>query len=479
VDQFQADGIYVLPESVSDLPPLAGILTTGAGNPLSHVQLLARNLGIPNVAVDEALLPDLQRADGRKVVLAVSPAGLVEIAEDGAAWDTVFGPAGAAQSSVMFAPDLTKLDLKSRDFVSLAKLRAADSGRIVGPKAAKLGELKFEFPQRVAPGVAIPFGVYRETVLDRPYRDSGKTVYEWMVASFRQLEKMPAGDPATAAAAEALRAEIYATILGTDPGPKFRERLRAAMAREFGADFKGGVFVRSDTNVEDLPGFTGAGLNLTVFNVVGFDKLMKALSEVWASPYTPRAWAWRQSHMSGPEHVYPAVLLLKTVPSDISGVMITQDVDSGDRSVLSVAVNEGVGGAVDGQAAESVRIARAGGELRLMASATAPRRLVPLAAGGIARLPTSGAEVLLQPDEAKQLIAFADEIEQRFPQTGEDGKPVAADVEFAFVGGQMWLLQIRPFNESRKARGQAHLIAMDEALQGNRGKRVSLREARP
>ena len=251
------------------------------------------------------------------------------------------------------------------------------------------------------------------------------------------------------------------------------------MAREFGADFKGGVFVRSDTNVEDLPGFTGAGLNLTVFNVVGFDKLMKALSEVWASPYTPRAWAWRQSHMSGPEHVYPAVLLLKTVPADISGVMITQDVDSGDRGVLSVAVNEGVGGAVEGQAAESVRVERASGRVRLMASATAPRRMVPLATGGIAHLPTSGAEVLLQPDEAKQLMAFADEIEQRFPQHGEDGKPVAADVEFGFVKGQMWLLQIRPFNESRKARGQAHLIEMDKALEGNRGKMVSMREVLP
>ena len=48
------------------------------------------------------------------------------------------------------------------------------------------------------------------------------------------------------------------------------------MAKEFGADFRGGVFIRSDTNVEDLPGFTGAGLNLTLFNIVGFDNVVKA-----------------------------------------------------------------------------------------------------------------------------------------------------------------------------------------------------------
>jgi phosphoenolpyruvate synthase/pyruvate phosphate dikinase len=248
------------------------------------------------------------------------------------------------------------------------------------------------------------------------------------------------------------------------------------MAREFGAGFSGGVFVRSDTNVEDLPGFTGAGLNLTLFNIVGFDNLIKAISEVWASPYTARAWAWRQSHMKGPEHVYPAVLLLQTVPSDTSGVMITQDVDSGDAGVLSVAVNEGVGGAVEGQAAESVRIDRGTGDVRLMATATAPRKMVPQATGGIAKVPVSGADTLLDAGEIAQLIAFADEIPRQFPQLGEDGKPVAADVEFAFVGGRLWLLQIRPFNESREARGAGYLIQMDKALRANLNRTVRMTE---
>lgn len=480
VESFRADGIYLLPETVSDLPPLAGILTAGAGNPLSHVQLLARNLGIPNVAVDSALLPALRKSDGQRIVLAVSPAGLVEINDDSgthtAKWDAVFGSQPQQDQNIMFAPDLSKLDLKQRDFISLDRLRAADSGRTVGPKAAKLGELKSHFPDRVVAGVGIPFGLYRDAVLDKPYKGSGQTVYQWMVASFRALDKLPAGSAEAARAGEALRAEIYDIVRKTDPGPQFRDRLRAAMAQEFGADFKGGVFIRSDTNVEDLPGFTGAGLNLTLFNIVGFEAIVKGISQVWASPFTARAWAWRQSHMSGPEHVYPAVLLLRTVPSDVSGVMITQDVDTGDAGVLSVSVNEGVGGAVDGQAAESVRIHRASGDVRLMATATAARRLVPLATGGVARRPVSGSDTLLGPNEVKQLIAFAAEIPKQFPQFGEDGKPVAADVEFAFVGGQMGLLQIRPFNESRQARGASHLAGMDKALAGNLGKRISLKE---
>ena len=50
-------------------------------------------------------------------------------------------------------------------------------------------------------------------------------------------------------------------------------------------------------------------------------------------------------------------------------------------------------------------------------------------------------------------------------------------VEFAFVGGKLWLLQIRPFNESRAARGASVLIEMDRALAGKRSQPVDLREA--
>ena len=43
--------------------------------------------------------------------------------------------------------------------------------------------------------------------------------------------------------------------------------------------------------------------------------------------------------------------------------------------------------------------------------------------------------------------------------------------------GKLWLLQIRPFNESRAARGASHLIQMDKALQANLTKTVNMREA--
>jgi hypothetical protein len=467
VEDFHPDGIYVLPETVADLPPVGGILTRGAGNPLSHVQLLARNLGIPNVAVDETLIPALREKDGQRIVLAVSPAGGIEIAEDGRRWDAVFGDdARVGKANVLIEPDLQKLDLSRVDVVSLDRLRATDSGRIVGPKAAKLGELRQRFPEAVVRGVAIPFGLFRRTVLDRPHRGSGRTVGEWMAGQFHTLASLAADSPAQRTFAETFRAELYDVIRHTEPGPEFRQKLQAALAQEFGPDFKGGLFVRSDTNVEDLPGFTGAGLNRTLPNIVGFDHLMQAIAEVWASPYTARAFAWRQNHLRGLEHVYPAVLLMPTVPAEKSGVMVTQDLDTGDRSVLAVAVNEGIGGAVDGQAAESLRIDTRTGAVRVLATATAPWRMLPRPEGGMEKRPVTGSETLLQPEEIRQLIAFAAEIPRRFPPIVDgDGRPAAADVEFAFVGGKLWLLQIRPFNESRRSRTNAYLLQMD-ALSG-------------
>jgi hypothetical protein len=473
VSGFASNGIYLLPETVSDLPPVAGILTQGEGNPLSHVQLLARNLGIPNVAVDDSLLPKLTPHNGERVVFAVSPAGTVWLAADKGQYDAIFGQEQSAGNAII-RPDLKKLDLTQRDFVPLSSLRASDSGRIVGPKAAKLGELKHHFPEAVVEGLAIPFGAFRQ-LLDQPMAGENQSVFDWMVSEYAAIRRLPPDSDTRNQATERFRQRLQNWILTADPGKAFRTRLAAAMERTFGKDGSYGVFVRSDTNVEDLPGFTGAGLNLTVPNEVGFQNVMAAISRVWASPFSARAFAWRQSHMEQPQHVYPAILLLHSVPSDKSGVLVTQDIDTGDRNWLSVAVNEGVGGAVDGQAAESLRINTQTGEVRMLAQATAPYRREPAPEGGIAKLPVSGSETVLQPAEIAQLIKLSKELPKRFPAIVDDrGRPVPADIEFGFVNGQLRLFQLRPFLESKRAQGSAFLSQMDQNLKDARDIKVSL-----
>ena len=176
--RFSRNGIYVLPATLEDLPPVAEIITADKGNMLSHVQLLARNLGIPNVAVDRELLPRISALEGRRVVLAVSPGGIVRIAADGTDWDEVFARE-SKETGLLIRPDLEKLDLSNRRLVPLTEVRAADSDRICGPKAANLGELKHHFPEAVTEGVVIPFASFK-SVLDQLLEPGGPTIFQWM-----------------------------------------------------------------------------------------------------------------------------------------------------------------------------------------------------------------------------------------------------------------------------------------------------------
>ena len=151
--------------------------------------------------------------------------------------------------------------------------------------------------------------------------------------------------------------------------------------------------------------------------------------------------------------------------SDKSGVLVTEDIDTGRRDVISVAVNEGLGGAVDGQAAESLRIALDGSYVRVLATATAPWRRVPDPAGGLQLLPTSGSDTVLRPGEIRQLIEFARGLPEKFPPlTDDEGRPAPADVEFGFLDGDLRLFQVRPFLESRKARAIGYLQQMETSL---------------
>jgi hypothetical protein len=471
--KFERNGIYVLPATTEDLPPIAGIITAGKGNILSHVQLLARNLGIPNVAVEKKLLPQISSHAGQKVVLAVSPEGIVQLVEDGPQWDEIFADQKSSRP-VLIRPDLAKLDLYNHSFIPLQNIRAADSGRIAGPKAANLGELKYYFPQAVTDGLVIPFGVFR-ALLDQPIEPDGPSVFEWMQSQYALIRSLEANPGQQEAVTREFLTRVREWIAHADAGPDFRERLRGAMENVFGPDGTYGVFVRSDTNVEDLPGFTGAGLNLTVANVVGFENVLQAIQRVWASPFSERAYRWRQAYMDSPENVYASVLLLKSVPAEKSGVMVTVDVSSGKSGWLTIAVNEGVGGAVSGQTAEELRVHMASGRVRLMAQATEPRKRILLKTGGMTKIAAAGGETVLSDNDIELLMKFAESVPQRFPKLlGVDGQPVPADIEFGFYRNRLVLFQIRPFLDSIRAHQNLFLNRLDQALTKDHGRTVNL-----
>jgi hypothetical protein len=473
-ESLETDGIYLLPETTAELPRVSGILTEGEGSSLSHVQLLARNLGIPNVVVGKDLLSRVREKSGARVVMAVSPGGVVQLAEAGPQWDARLGREELADD-VVIRPDLVKLDITSTDFIPLGELRAIDSGRVSGPKGANLGELKFLFGAAVPDGFVIPFGAFR-ALLDRELEPGGPSVFEWMVAQYAAIEAASETPRRQAALVSEFLGRLRDWIRTVELPAAFLEGLRARLELSFGPDGTYGVFVRSDTNVEDLPGFTGAGLNLTVPNVSGFDNIVHALREVWASPFTERAFGWRQSNMEQPEYVFPAVVVQRATPSEKSGVMVTTDVGGGGMDFTTVAVNEGVGGAVEGQASESLLIELESGEVQFLAQATAPTRTALLAGGGVTQLPATGTDAVLLPGEIRQLIALAKSLPTRFPSIRtQEGQPAPADVEFAFLKGKLVLLQIRPFVESKRARSGGYLQQLDAGLRERGTRSVDLR----
>lgn len=455
--------IWLVPETLADLPPVAGIITAEEGNALSHVQLLARNLGIPNVVIKRDLIDQLTTRRGKTIVLAASPGGIVRIEDDGPQWAATLDQTGSTSSRTRINVNPEKLDLTQNSFIPTSKLGAADSGRIVGPKAAQVGELARHYPGQVSPGLAIPFGIFR-SVLDRP-REAGKpeTMFTWMKTQYAEMAQMNV--EARAARVKEFLTYVRGWIAQQELGDELRTALRQAMKAEFGEDRSYGVFVRSDTNVEDLPGFTGAGLNKTVPNVIGFDNVLKAIREVWASPFTERSFGWRQDLMDTPEHVYASVLLHKSVPNEKSGVLITADVDTGDPRFLTIVVNAGVGGGVEGQAAETLRVYLPTGEVRLLASVTTTQKRVLLRDGGSRMVAASASDVLLAPEEIAQLVKLAQELPGKYPPLkNAEGKPAPADIEFGFLDGKLWLFQIRPFLQNQATLRNRYLIGLDAAL---------------
>ncbi len=453
-------GIWLVPETTPELPPVAGILTLGEGNALSHVQLLARNLGIPNVVVSEGLVDSLRALHGERIMLAVSPGGRVWLERDGPQWDAFFDGTPESPRAAMLRVNLEKLDLSYRGFLPTRELRADDSGRRVGPKAAQVGELMHRFPGMVSPGLTIPFGVYR-SVLDRPrIEGQPESMFDWMAARYAEMAQVEEGTRAEML--PGFLADVRDWLAGQSLAPEVRAALRRSMQETFGDEGSYGVFVRSDTNVEDLPGFTGAGLNRTVPNVVGFDAVLDAVREVWASPFSERAFAWRQGLMDRPEHVYASVLLHQSVAAEKSGVMVTADLDTGDTRFLTIVTNYGVGGGVEGQAGETLRIYLPTGQTRLVSSATARRMRVLNRTGGSSIVPAPAPDHLLQPGELAQLVELAGALPDVYPgMVDATGAPAPADIEFGFEDGRLRLFQIRPFLRNTEALQNLFLARMD------------------
>ncbi len=172
--------------------------------------------------------------------------------------------------------------------------------------------------------------------------------------------------------------------------------------------------VRSSGVSEDLPGASFAGQYETVLNVRGAEAVLEAVQRCWASAFTERVTAYRESRglEDGPRM---AVLVQRMVPADAAGVAFTANPVTGDRTETLVSAVRGLGERlVSGQASPD--------EWTVGDDASAVCRHAP--------------ERAIDSAQARRVAALARRVEafSKVPQ----------DVEWAIAGGEVLLLQARP-----------------------------------
>ena len=469
VDQvsFSAQKIYLLQRAPVDMKPVAGIATVSEGNLVSHVQLLARNLGIPNAVISEQNLYDLLPHSGKKVFYAVSPGGTVVLKlESNMTVEERALIEERKRSEERINVPTTKLNLNQEDLLNLKNVRAKDSGSICGPKAANLGQLKSLFPDKVVNGVLIPFGVFKKH-LEQPMPNTGNSYWMFLQNTFVEASNLRS----TGKSEEVIEtrilsrfAELRDAIKTITFLPGFQERLKAQFLEIFDNDIgQVPVFIRSDTNMEDLKEFTGAGLNLTVFNVLEPEKIFQGIRDVWASPYAERSYRWRQKYLLNPENVYPSILIIPTVRVDKSGVLITTGIISSNPEDLTIAFNRGAGGAVEGQMAESYLLKKNGLDMLISPSRERGYTVLPESGGTLKRY-THFNHNILNSKNLEKIRLLSKELQGKLKGKSGINASGPYDVELGFVDNDVWLFQVRPYVESKKARSSQYLQSLDAVI---------------
>src|SRR5688572_6557716 len=287
--EIGSNEILVLDEVPIQLPPVAGIITSQPSTPLSHINLLAKGWGIPNAYIKNAK-ELLKQYDGWWVSFetlrekyTIKRADMNQLRE--------YQRRQAQRLDVMkprYSLDETRL-------LSLARQRSRLS-LAFGGKSANLGEvLNARLPGIVVPnGFTIPFYYYDEFIKRNKLDD---TIFGLL------NDQKFVHDPV-------YRREQLVQLRQKIEAAEFDPELRQQVLQKVASEYAGkGLFVRSSSNSEDLPNFSGAGLYTTVPNVRGEQELIDAIKKVWASLWNFEAYEARERASVDHSKIFMAVLL--------------------------------------------------------------------------------------------------------------------------------------------------------------------------
>ncbi|MBK9031073.1 MAG: PEP/pyruvate-binding domain-containing protein [Myxococcales bacterium] len=423
---FAPDEIVILPESLPDITPVAGILSETFSTPLAHVSLRARAWGIPNVGLRGAAVTYAALV-GKTVVFEATAAGHTLREATPAEID-----AWATRTQAARTVKIPPADLAARDLRGLDQLRAVDA-RAYGTKAANLGEIVagkltgFAVP----PGFGVPIAYY-DAHLEAAGLDA-------RIAALLADDRFRTDARYRKQALTDLRAAISAAPLD----PAFTALLGRRLGELTGGDPAVGVFVRSSTNAEDLPGFSGAGLYDTIPNAKGPDAVAQAIKDVWASVWTLRGYEERQLFGIDHTQVYGAVLVQVGVNATAAGVLVTaHPTDPSQTTTYTINAKSGLGlRVVEGKKVpESLLYDVHNRGLRILSRSDEDTMLVFDGQGGVREVPNpkKGQPVITQA-RAEVLGRAARAIWGLFsPDT-------PLDIEWLFVGDALYIVQARPY----------------------------------
>ena len=218
--------------------------------------------------------------------------------------------------------------------ISLGKL-GADDVEIAGGKNASLGEMISNLSEA---GVTVPGGfattaaAYREFLENSGLNDR---IHEL-------LDTLDVDD--VRALAEA-GTQIRKWIVEQPFQPELEQAVQTAWNELAGDNPNLAVAVRSSATAEDLPDASFAGQQETFLNIRGYDNILVAIKEVFASLFNDRAISYRVHQGFDHRQVALSAGIQKMVRSETasSGVMFTLDTESGFRDAVFITSSYGLG----------------------------------------------------------------------------------------------------------------------------------------
>ena len=396
--------ILVLDEVPVQLPPVAGIITSQPSTPLSHINLLAKGWGIPNAYIKNAK-ELLKQYDGWWVSFetlrenyTIKRADMNQLRE--------YQRRQAERLDVM----KPRYNLAETRLLSLAQQRARSS-LAFGGKSANLGEvMNARLPGIVVPnGFTIPFYYYDEFIKRNKLDD--------VIFGLLNDQKF-VHDPA-------YRREQLVQLRQKIESAEFDPELQTEGAcRKSRSEYAGkGLFVRSSSNSEDLPNFSGAGLYTTVPNVRGEQQLIDAIKKVWASLWNFEAYEARERASVDHSKIFMAVLLQEGINSESSGVMISTDpFDTENKGAIYISAKRGLGiKVVEGQRiAEQIIFRPRTNAIQVLTRSAEDSLLTFDENGGVKEVPITGDRVVLTDEVIRRLVRAAtrDQARVRQPRSG-------------------------------------------------------------